>query len=274
VIEADLLDCEAVRKLFAGVKPSVTFNLAGYGVDSSERDEVISYQVNRDLIESICKAVAEVKDVRWPGQDLIHAGSALEYGAIDGNLSEDSVPKPTCFYGRSKLAGTLKLARCSESFRLKTLTARLFTVYGPGEHAARLLPSLIEARRRDDGLEMTSGEQKRDFTYVEDVAEGLLRLGLAAANPGEVVNLATGRLTSVRAFAESAATVLGLDPTRLEFGKLPIRGEEMKHSDVSIKRLRQLTGWTPTTAISEGIEKTLSFYTAGRFQNDGISVNP
>jgi UDP-glucuronate decarboxylase len=119
---------------------------------------------------------------------------------------------------------------------------------------------LIDAYSRDDNLEMTRGEQRRDFTYVGDVADGLLRLGLAAANPGEVVNLATGRLTPVRAFAETAATVLGLEKTRLQFGKLPTRGEEMKHSDVTIKRLRQLTGWAPRMGISEGIERTLSFY--------------
>ena len=81
---------------------------------------------------------------------------------------------------------------------MRAVTARLFTVYGPGEHCGRLLPSLIEAARAEKPLELTAGTQLRDLTYVEDVAEGLLRLGLAQAEPGSVVNLATGHLTMVR----------------------------------------------------------------------------
>ena len=176
IVEADLTKLESIAALFREIKPSVTFNLAGYGVDRLERDETTAYQVNVHLVKATCEAIAKIRDPNWEGQDIVHIGTALEYGTAGGNLSEDSSPCPTTLYGRSKLAGTsLLLDRC-QALRLKGLTARLFTVYGPGELQNRLLPSLVDTARTGRPLLLTAGNQKRDFTYVEDVAHGLLRL--------------------------------------------------------------------------------------------------
>jgi UDP-glucose 4-epimerase len=260
VLEMDLQTRGSSLDLFRKVRPSITFNLAGYGVDPSERDEKINFQINSDLPKSICSAVAEKTDAQWAGQDLIHVGSALEYGTADGDLSEKSIPNPTTLYGQSKLSGTRQLAQCCEEQGIKGVTARLFTVFGPGEHDGRLLPALLESANTQNTVALTSGVQERDFTYVKDVAEGLLRLGLTTdAKPGDVVNLATGQLTSVRSFAEKAAEILGIPRGQLDFGTKPTRAEEMKHSPVSIERLRQLTGWTPGTTVEEGIDQTLRF---------------
>ena len=135
-------------------------------------------------------------------------------------------------------------------------------MYGPGEHDGRLLPSLIRAADSDSSLDLTTGTQQRDFTYVEDVAEGLLRMALADTPPGGVVNLATGKLTSVREFAEVAARILQLPHTSLRFGQVPERPEEMVHSPVTNQRLRDATGWAPATGVAEGIRRTAKWLRA------------
>lgn len=257
IYEMDLQNLAAVAKLLQTVKPSITFNLAGYGMDRSERDDRVAYQINARLPEAILETIAKRRDPRWPGQDIVHAGSSLEYGPIGGTLPEDSITNPTTLYGASKLAGTELLARYCKARNIKGLTARIFTVYGPGEPQRRLLPSLLETAKTGKPLQLTSGEQKRDFIYVEDVAEGLIRLGLAHAALGDVVNLATGRLTSVRSFAVAAAKIIGIPHDRLKFGKLAALTEEMHHSQVTIERLRRLTAWVPPTGVREGIRKTV-----------------
>jgi nucleoside-diphosphate-sugar epimerase len=257
--EVNLQDQEAVKRLFKKVRPSITFNLAGYGVDRSEQDEKIAYQINANFVKTICEVIAETQDPEWLGQDIVHVGSAFEYGTIKGNLSESSVPNPTTSYGKSKLVGTQFLSDHCRNRGIKGLTARLFTVYGPGEHAGRLLPSLLEATRTKEPIALTAGEQKRDFTYVEDVAEGLLRLGLTTSMPGDIVNLATGKLLYVRSFVEIAARILHIPHDRLRFGLIPTRSEEMKHNPVTLKRLRQLIAWVPPTGVAEGIQKIIDF---------------
>ncbi len=259
IIEADLCRPDSISELIARIKPDVVFNLAGYGVDRSERYEKMAYRINADLVEATCKAMALNRNSTWPGQRIVHVGSALEYGEIGGNLAEDSAANPTTLYGKSKLAGTnLLTGRCRE-LGVKGITARLFTVYGPGEHNGRLLPSLLKAGCDGTHLPLTAGEQRRDFTYVEDVAEGLLRLAVAESQPGEVVNLATGKLTTVRAFIETAASILNIPENKLQFGAIPTRVEEMQHAPVTVDRLRRLTDWTPEPEIAEGIQLTKNF---------------
>jgi len=277
IVELDLQAANAAGRLFESIKeigPSIIFNLAGYGVDRSERDEEAAYRINADLIRSLCEALVRKRDIAWAGQELVHAGSAMEYGAIGGDLAEDSAPQPTTLYGKSKLAGTQALARCCRAHRIKGVTARLFTVYGPGEHAGRLLPSLIEAARTGEPLSLTEGRQRRDFTYVADVAEGLLRLGLSSAIPGEIVNLATGQLTSVRQFIEIAVEALNFSGERLRFGALPTRTEEMEHAPVALERLKGLIDWIPPTGIRAGIRDAIEFTAAMKEQVDYESAEP
>ena len=95
---------------------------------------------------------------------------------------------------------------------------------------------------------------------VGDVVEGLLRLGLCEAMPGEIVNLATGKLATVRQFVETAVAVLDLRPEQLQFGLLPTRAEEMEHEPVCISRLRSLLAWEPRTRIADGIARTRNWF--------------
>jgi nucleoside-diphosphate-sugar epimerase len=259
IIVSDLRDPVSVREVIHAVKPSIIFNLAGYGIDPTERDQDTAYLVNAELVNTIGEELANVRDPDWRRQDIIHVGSALEYGKIRGDLQEDSLANPTTLYGKTKLVGTKNLEKCCDLFGIKGLTARLFTVYGPGERPGRLLPSILKLEKNDGVLQLTSGEQKRDFTYVEDVADGLLRLGLTTGKNGRIVNLATGKLTSVREFVETAADVLRIPGEKLNFGALPTRPEEMHHDPVTIQRLKQFTGWVPPTNISTGVDKTKAF---------------
>jgi len=258
-VQADLSDARVLDDIYHRIRPAITFNLVGYGVDVTERDEAISYRINAGLPEDICNAVAKWGDQNWPGQQIVHTGSALEYGDIGGDLRENSSTHPTTVYGISKLKGTQSIAKGCAALGLRGLTARLFTVYGPGEHTGRLLPSLIETSRTGQSLKLTAGVQRRDFTYVEDVADGLLRLGLAVSvEPGDVVNLATGRLVSVWKFIETAASLLKIPAACLQFGALPTRLEEMEHGDISIDRLREVLSWVPSTSIEEGLRASIS----------------
>jgi nucleoside-diphosphate-sugar epimerase len=255
----DLGDSTEVRHLVQRVRPAITFNLAGYGVARHEQDEQEARRINAQLIATLCEAVAALGPGGWPGQALVHAGTAMEYGTTAGDLAELTTPHPTTLYGRSKLQGTLNLQRCCRLTGVKGLTARLFAVYGPGEAPERLLPTLIRAARSGDVVPLTAGLHRRDFVYVEDAADGMLRLGLSPDRSGEPVNVATGVLTSIRDFARTAAAVLGVAETTLRFGALPTREEEMYHDAVTNDRLRRLTGWTPRMSIADGVTRTASF---------------
>lgn len=256
VLEADLRESGRAADLLQQIRPAIIFNLVGYGVDPAENDPEAAERINTDLARTVAEACVLTADSPWPGQHLVHTGSALEYGTASGDLAEDTACTPTTVYGQTKLAGTHAVADVSGAGGLAAVTARLFTVYGPGEHHGRLLPSLLDTAATGLPLDLSDGSQRRDFTFVEDVAEGLLRLGGAAPQAGTVVNLATGQLESVRGFAETAGRVLSIAPELLRFGARAGRPAEMDHDDVSVERLRELTGWSPSTSIGDGITAT------------------
>lgn len=260
IVEVDLEGPGSARELVGAVRPSVVFNLAGYGVDRSETDADLSRRLNAGVVEELVSVLRERDSSDgWCGLRLVHAGSALEYGEASGDLAEDSEPVPTTLYGAMKLAGTRIIARATAG-SLRAVTARLFTVYGPGEHPGRLLPTLMEARDTEEGvIPLTTGEQYRDFTHVEDVVEGLLRLGAHAGPSPGTVNLATGTLHQVRDFVREAARILPIPSHRLGFGILPGRSDDMQHLPVRIVRLQTLLGWQPRTDIATGIRRTGMF---------------
>lgn len=255
VVSCDLAALDAVEALVETERPDLLFNLAGYGVDPDEQDELMTRRINADLPGMIGRAMGRLRPA-GTRRSLVHAGSAFEYGAVGGALDEDGPARPTSVYGRTKLEGTQRVTTLGQQAVVNGVTARLFTVYGPGERPHRLLPSLLAAARSDRAVDLTAGAQQRDFTYVGDVAEGLCRLALSRGTPGEVVNLATGTLTSVRGFVELAARVLGIPDVHLRFGAVPSRTVEMAHQRPTLSRLRQLTGWTPPTTIAEGVRQT------------------
>jgi nucleoside-diphosphate-sugar epimerase len=269
----DLRDDLAVIELLTAVRPAITFNLAGYGIDPGERDEREAALLNDHFVGVLAQALGQgVAQARAPVSegsetsdrnpldppllDLVHVGSALEYGKAGGDLRESSEPQPTTVYGRTKLAGTRALEQACRNSPLRVVTARLFMVFGPGEHEGRLVPSLRRTAATSAPLDLTSGRQERDFTWVGDVAEALLRLGVArGVRPGEIVNVATGRSTSVRAFVATAARIFAIPRELLRFGTLPTRPEEMRHSPVAIGRAKELLHWFPSTTIEQGLRK-------------------
>ncbi len=257
VVAADLSRPGVAGDVTDRVAPDVVFNLAVHGVDPSERDPAMMATINTELVKDLCARLLAPRGGNWPGVRLVHVGSALEYGSASGHLGEDGIAVPTTDYGRSKLAGTEHIQAIAQATGLGSVVARLFAVYGPGEHDGRLLPSLQRLARTSGRIGLTSGRQRRDFTYVEDAVEGLLRLAVSPVPPGAVVNVATGALTSVRDFALTAAALLGLDPVALEFGVLPTRPEEMVHDEVDVTRLEALTGWRPRTSVADGLRQSL-----------------
>ncbi len=268
--KVDVLNSGLLARLIGEIDPVVTFNLAGYGIDRSETSEDLSYRINAQLPATVCDAMAATTPVdSWTGQRVVHVGTAMEYGDVSGDLSENSQVRPTTLYGKSKLAGTEAVSSSCKTKSLPGITARLFAVYGPGESQHRLLPTLSAAAQQTGFVKLTAGLHKRDFCYVEDVAEALLRLGVSECRPGAVVNVATGTLTSIRSFVETAAEILNLEKSRLDFGVLPTRVEEMDHDPVSTSKLLKLTGWRPETQVLEGILKTIAFERL----NEGVHKN-
>ncbi len=257
IVVADLATPGSATRLVREVKPAVVYNLAGYGVARDERDEATALRLNVELVRELAVACAPPA----AGEDaprLVHAGSAAEYGATQGALDEGRDEPPTSLYGATKWAGTAALRAVSRDHGTRALCARLFTVVGDGEHAGRLLPTLRAAAQTRDPIPLSAGTQERDFAWVGDAARVLVDLAMAPWEPGTVVNVASGRMHTVRAFVEAVARQLHIDAARLQFGAVPTLPGDGTGVTVPVDRLRQLVGDALPDDLTHVVQRAVS----------------
>jgi nucleoside-diphosphate-sugar epimerase len=252
----DLEEPGAAAELVEALRPSHVFNLAGYGIDRGERDEHRADRLNHRLVREIAEACAP--DARWSGAVLVHAGSAAEYGDVGGVFSEAGPVHPTSLYGRTKLAGTLALSEVAHRRGTRAVTARLFTVFGDGEHPGRLFPTLRTGATTSVPVELSDGRQARDFAFVGDVVAALAELAHLPFVAGEIVNIASGRLYTVEWFVRVVARTLRMPEAQLEFGALPSRPDELYHTGVSVDRMRELFGHALPSDLTEIVTRALA----------------
>jgi len=139
-----------------------------------------------------------------------------EYGNTD-SYQESGVFAPTTEYGRSKLVISKWVKIQDSDIRENLCVARLFGVYGPGEAAYRLFPSLIASLEKGQAVDLSDGTQKRDFIHVDDVCDYLYRIATLKSLP-DFVDLGTGEAIEIKTLCLWIAQSLGKETELLNFG--------------------------------------------------------
>lgn len=172
---------------------------------------------------------------------LVVSGSCAEYGQSTTPHVEDELPAPSSVYGTTKAS----LWRClQDGLRpagLGIAWARVFNVTGPGEHPDRIFPTVIRSLMAGLPFDLTSGEQRRDYLDVADVARALVALSADAVD--DTVNVCSGQPVELRALLLTIGEQLGR-PELLRFGTRPRGSGDADAVLGSNERLRSITGWT------------------------------
>ena len=191
---------------------------------------------------------------------FINIGSSDEYGDNPAPQSESDREKPISPYSAGKAAATQFLQMLFRTEKFPAVTLRLFLCYGPGQDRMRFLPHLISRCITNDDIEISPGEQLRDYCFIEDVVEAVfLTLFCDAANGG-VFNIASGEPVSIKQVVKKVVGILGTGTPN--FGAVPYRqGESMElYADVALAK--DILSWTAKTTLDEGLAKTIAHYTS------------
>ena len=252
ILERDLLELDAADGEPALRGVTVVHHLGAAGVDPRATD--VRGVVETNVLGT--QAVVELA-LRLGVERFVYCGSCFEYG-VGSRLREDAPLQPRNAYAASKSAGWLlaRAALAAESLPLVTL--RPFTVYGPYEAAHRLVPSCGVAAIAGLPVRITSGEQRRDFVHVEDVAAAF---ALAATAPGAVggtFNVCTGVETPVREVAEGIVRLARTD-SAVEAGALPHRHDERAALSGDPGRASSELGFRARISLETGLAQTLDW---------------
>ena len=168
----------------------VVFHLACLGVRHSISHPLENHWTNAEGTLVICEAARNAKVKR-----LLYCSSSEVYGTAQSVPMDESHPTHPCtVYGASKLAGEAYALAYHRTFGLDSLVIRPFNTYGPRSHhegeSGEVIPkSIVRALNGKEVLVFGEGEQTRDFTYVEDTADGLITAAECNAMVGEIFNI-------------------------------------------------------------------------------------
>ena len=236
--------------LLAGV--DVVFHQAGQpGVRSSWGQDFATYlDANVAATQALLEAVRRAPQV----SRVVYASSSSVYGDAERfPTSELDRPAPISPYGVTKLAAEHLCSLYASQFGLPTVSLRYFTVFGPRQRPDMAFTRFLTAAATGGQITVYgTGEQIRDFTYVDDVVEANLLAATSEVKPGTVLNVAGGTHVSVNEVLEEVAALAG--------GRLDVRRVARSDGDVTrtggdATRAAEVLGWQPRVGIVEGLAR-------------------
>ena len=256
-LEGDLADVDVAHRAVAGVD-YVLHQAAIPSVPRSVSDPITSNRSNIDATLNVLVASRDAGVKR-----LVYAGSSSAYGDTPTLPKHEEMPtRPLSPYALQKLVGEQYLALFTKLYGLDTVTTRYFNVFGPRQDPSSpysgvislFISALVDGRQP---IIYGDGGQTRDFTYVANVVDGVLRACHAPGIAGQMMNVATGGRISLN---ELLATMCDLLEVQTEAIYRELRAGDVRDSQADISRAKQLIGYVPLVDLREGLERTLAWY--------------
>ena len=256
-LEGDLGDPLVAKAAARGVD-YVLHQAAIPSVPRSVEDPITSNRANIDATLNVLVAARDAGVKR-----VVYAGSSSAYGnTLTLPKHEDMPTNPLSPYALQKLVGEQYMQMFTALYKLETTTIRYFNVFGPRQDPTSPYSGVISvfAKALLEGRPPTiygDGEQTRDFTYIANVVDGVLRAVKAPDSSGQVINVATGARISLNRLFDVMRQLIG---SRVNVSYGPPRDGDVKDSQADISRAKTLLGYEPLVSFEDGLRETVEWY--------------
>ena len=255
--ELDLMNIND-DKIIKKINPEIVFHCAAYGINSKESNYSKMIKTNVHGTLNLFSILSNLNVKR-----IVNIGSVFEYGVKSGNrgLLETNSLNPLTFYGITKASQT-NIAQYF--FKLRSLpvtTLRLFTPYGRFENKGRLVSDIMFAIINNKKLVISSPKSVRDFIFIDDVVDAMIKASKTPNIEGEIFNIGAGKLKSVKKIVEICKkfTNFNKDISLLESQKrdYDISGGK---GYANIQKAKKILHWKPKNSIEQGLKKSYQWY--------------
>lgn len=272
-VRGDLADHSAVSDLFGEHQFTRVVHLAAQaGVRYSLTNPHVYAQSNVVGFLNILEGCRH-----WSAEHLVYASSSSVYGA-NGTLpfsEHHNIDHPVSLYAASKKANELMAHSYSSLYALPTTGLRFFTVYGPWGRPDMALFLFTKAILEGKPLQLfNGGDMIRDFTYIDDIVEGVVRVLDQPAQPNEewsafspdpatsyapyrVFNIGNSEPVQLRDFVRALEVHLGRSAV---IEKLPMQAGDVRATKADVSELERAVGFRPSTSVHEGIRQFVDWY--------------
>jgi UDP-glucuronate 4-epimerase len=261
--KADLADRDSMNALFASFKPDIVIHLAAQAGVRYSLDHPHDY-----IDANITGFLNILEGCRHnPVQHLVYASSSSVYG---GNTKvpfaeEDPVDHPVSLYAATKKANELMAHSYAHLFNIPCTGLRFFTVYGPWGRPDMAAFKFVKAAFDGTPIDVYNhGDMKRDFTYIDDIVEGVVGImlvppirGANGAAAAQVCNIGHNHPENLMDMIAIIERETGITISK---NMLPMQPGDVPSTYASIDRLQALTGFTPHTKLEQGIASLVRWY--------------
>ena len=253
-IQADIRDLDSLRESFKGF--DFVFHLAALpGVFFSVQKPD---QCNQTNIEGTLNVLLAARDNKV--KRVVFASSSAVYGGAFAINQEDQKPQPLSPYATSKITGEYYARNFYDLFGLETVCLRFFNVFGPHQNPeseyAAVIPLFIKLALIDQQpIIFGDGQQSRDFTFVENVIDGMILAMNSPKAAGEVFNLACGNNITVNRLVETIGQILGKKITPIYQAARP---GDIYRSQANSDKIKTMLGFAPKVNFEDGLAKTIA----------------
>jgi nucleoside-diphosphate-sugar epimerase len=254
--ELDLEDESSLDVIFKRFSIQAVINFAGMaGVRNSIRFPRKYFQVNSTAFAGLLEVMRKhsVRHIIQASTSSLYAGATLPFD------ESSDVRHPISPYAASKLSAEALGFTYSKLHGFDVTVLRFFTVYGPAGRPDMGIFRFIEWSLMKQSIQLFGdGTQTRDYTYVDDIAQGVIR-ALETRLPGfEIINLGSGR--GGKTLMEIIQMIGAMTHYKPEIEFLPTAQGDMVHTMAKIEKARELLGWTPTFTLEEGLRQTVQWH--------------
>ncbi len=185
---------------------------------------------------------------------FIQIGSSLEYGNKKSPQNESFFCKPVSYYGKAKYKASVYIRKYLKDY----LILRPYQIYGPYQKKNRLIPTVINQCLKGNKFPCTDGLQYRDFLYVDDFTNLILKILNKKKFKERVFNVGYGKPYTVKKIIKNILKLV--KKGKPLFGKIKMRKDEIQKLYPSLRKLKKELNWQPKININSGLKKTISFY--------------
>lgn len=251
----DLEDRDAVERVVGGIRAETIFHLAAYGAYSWQSDvqRMIATNITGtvNLLDACLKAGFEA---------FVNTGTSSEYGFKSHPPSEAQALEPNSSYAVTKASATLFCRLAAETHRANLTTLRLYSVYGPYEEPARLMPALIVRGLEGALPPLVNPDSAHDFVYVDDVCDAyLLAAERKTSERGTIYNVGTGRQTELREAVELARKVMNIEEEP-RWNSMPPRAWDTSCWQANNEKIQRELGWQARYDFERGFVRMLEWF--------------
>jgi UDP-glucuronate 4-epimerase len=256
-LERDLADVESVESLFRQFRPYVVCHLAAQaGVRYSLKNPVAYHQSN---LAGFVNVIDQAR--RAEVEKFVYASSSSVYG---GNTKipfaeDDRVDRPVSLYGATKRANELIAYTYTQLWSVATVGLRLFTVYGPWGRPDMAYWSFLDRIITGETIQVYNfGKHKRDFTYIDDIVQGILSALSSPINDKyELINLGNNRPVELMHFIRRIEDLAGKKAVK---EMVQVQPGDVLDTYADITKAREMLGFEPSVTFETGIEKFVRWF--------------